>query len=115
VEHWAQLKLQYLADPDLSETYMTYAHAATWSPDDPRLVDLAHKMAAARLASRSEGGEIDFEELESAHPTTIALIADRFAAVSPAMGRLLELTEHEIRTWTASEQEALPQPAGLED
>ncbi len=101
VDHWAELKLQYLADPGLSATYIMLARAAAWSPDDPRLVDLAREMATARLAAYAEVGEIDYQELESANPTTVALIADRFAAVSPAMARLLKLAEHELRTRTS--------------
>ena len=51
VERLARIKLQKLADPDVRELYLTYAQAAAWHPDDPRLVDLAHRWAAARLAA----------------------------------------------------------------
>ena len=33
--------------------------------------------------------------------TTVALIADRFAATSPGFARLIELTEQQLRTFTA--------------
>jgi hypothetical protein len=101
VNHWAQFKLQDLADPDVRETYLMIARAASWSPDGSRLVELAHKWAAARLTAKSEVGEIDYQQLESANPTTIALIADRFAATSPGFARLTELTEQQLRNSTA--------------
>ena len=98
VDRWAQLKLQSLADPDVSERYLMVALAAAWSPDDPRLVNIAHHWAAARLAARSEVGEIDYQQLESLNPTTIALIADRFARTSPAFARLTELAQRLLST-----------------
>lgn len=93
VNRWAHLKLQNLADPDVRATYMVFARAAAWSPDHPRLVDLAERWTAARQAAKSEIGEIDYQGLESHNPTTVALITDRFAATSPAFARLAELAD----------------------
>ena len=61
--------------------------------DDSRLVNLAHQRAAARLAARSEVGEIGDQPLESVNRTTVALITDRFAATSPAFARLADFAQ----------------------
>ena len=113
VERWAQLKLQNLADPDVSERYLMIALAAAWSPDDPRLVDLAHHWAAARLAAKSEGGEIDYQQLESLNPTTIALVADRFARTSPAFARLTELAQQLLATADGKPRLRRDRPSGV--
>jgi DNA-binding transcriptional MerR regulator len=90
VNHWAEIKLQYLADPAGRETYLTYARAAAWSPDDPRIGELAHSFAADRRAAQAQDGEMDNQQLESLNPTTMALVTARLATSSPAFARLTE-------------------------
>jgi DNA-binding transcriptional MerR regulator len=110
VIHWAELKLEYLADPAGRDTYMMYAVAAAWSPDDPRLVELAHTFAEGRLAAQAEDAEIDYQQLESLNPTTIALVTDRFATTSPAFARLIELAQQNLDTTDAGKPQTSPRP-----
>lgn len=106
VDHWAKLKLQNLADPEVLDSYLVIGRASAWSPDDPRLVDLAHEWAAAQLAAKSEVSEIDYQQLESLNPTTVALITDRFAATSPAFTRLIQLVQQQLHTSSEPRSEA---------
>jgi DNA-binding transcriptional MerR regulator len=108
VTHWAELKLLYLADQAGRDTYMMYALAAAWSPDDPRLVDLARTLAEGRLAAKANDGETDYEQLESLNLTTIALVTDRFATTSPAFARLIELAQQQLHTSAAGKPQASP-------
>jgi DNA-binding transcriptional MerR regulator len=111
VTHWAELKLQYLAGPAGRDTYMMYALAATWSPDDPRLVDLARTLVESRLAAKAEDDEIDYQQLESLNPTTVALVSDRFATTSPAFARLIELAQQRLNTSATVKSRPSPRPS----
>lgn len=86
----AQAKLKDLTDPAVLDLYLAYARAAAWHPDDPRLAELAHQWTAARQARPATTTTVS--------PTTLALLADRFADTSPAFARLLELTGHQLPT-----------------
>jgi DNA-binding transcriptional MerR regulator len=97
VNRLAQSKLRQLADPDVRDKYLMYARAATWSPDDPRLAELADEWAADRRTAQSRASEIDDQWLQSAKPATIALIADHVAATSPALAHLTDLARRRER------------------
>lgn len=104
VAGWATLKLQKMADPDFREGYLMCVRAAAWSPDDPRLVELA-----ARLAARIEASDFDQLQLGTENPTTVALIADRFSEIAPSLGRLNELVHQRLRPSPAARPEvAIP-------
>lgn len=92
VARWAQLKQQNLTDPKARSAYLDWARASMWDPDDPRLDDMA-----ARLAAEVDLDQIDYRTLEAQAKATQALIIDRFNQTSPGLARLAGLFSQYVR------------------
>lgn len=86
VADWARLKRKNLTDPRVLSDYREWVDAAMWDPADPRLDELA-----ARLAATLDLSQIDYSALESRSQSTQALIIDRFSRTAPGLARLAEL------------------------
>lgn len=83
---WAAEKLDALEDPGFQAIYLDYDAAYDWSPDDPRLPELAdraHRWLVDRRGSGREGAVPD--------PAAAELAATSTGAMSPAWIRLAEL------------------------
>lgn len=84
---WAADKLAAIEEPSFQSLYRDYDAAFDWSPDDPRLPELA---ARTRRWVESRGPEVGASPPPD--PTITRLAAASVSAYSPAWTRLAELT-----------------------
>ncbi len=89
---WAADKLDAVADAEFGAIYRDYDTAFDWSPDDPRLPELAER-TARWLAARETGAGRTTPAID---PNLIRLVNECFAVTSPAWDRLGRLGR---RTW----------------
>jgi DNA-binding transcriptional MerR regulator len=87
---WIADKLDAIRDPEFRAIYLDYDAAFDWSPDDPRLSDLAERTlrwVANRQAAKTgaPGPGLD--------PTIAQLISTSATPSSPSMDRLAEITK----------------------
>ncbi|MDF2710196.1 MAG: MerR family transcriptional regulator [Nonomuraea muscovyensis] len=97
VPEWTARKGEQLADAALIDFYLTLSQALGWTADDPRLVELADRMAAYITRTADERGEdyLDDADIESPFVTLMDTLA--FDTAPPAR-RLIELLKE--RGWT---------------
>jgi DNA-binding transcriptional MerR regulator len=84
---WAEEKLEALADPEFREIYLACDEAFSWDPADPRLEQLAQRMATWS-ARKQPGSEPPPDDL----PPVAALMSAQVATVSPAWHKLTKLS-----------------------
>lgn len=92
-------KVRQLEDPEVVGLYREFAALADWEPDDPRLVDLADRLAAqvdaAVAAGEYDPGDPVFD------PGVVDLLDAAFLSVSPVTRRLAALMrERGWEGWT---------------
>jgi DNA-binding transcriptional MerR regulator len=98
---WLADKRDAIGDPEFRAIYLKYDAAFDWSPDDPRLYELAARSERwiAHRSSRPKGGE------RSVQDATIAqLVAASVGTSSPAWDRLTEIAKQR--------KEVKPRPRG---
>ncbi|WP_369178426.1 ATP-binding cassette domain-containing protein [Streptomyces mutabilis] len=113
VPEWMARKLQQLADPQIVDFYVTLGEALDRPDDDPRLVELADKLAAYITQVADEQGEwyVDDTGIES----PFAELRDTHVFDTlPSARRLVELlSERGWTGWTKLERVNPPRgPAG---
>ncbi|MDQ6791456.1 MAG: MerR family transcriptional regulator [Candidatus Dormibacteraeota bacterium] len=86
-------KRDAFSDPEFRAIYLEYDAAFEWSPDDPRLYELADRTVRwlAAQISGSEGEERPFRD-----PTIAQLLATSTGVSSPAWDRLTEIAEERM-------------------
>lgn len=97
VPELASRKREQLADRRLADFYLTFGRALDWSADDPRLAELADRVAAYLTRTADERGEDHVGDIGVAAPLVALMDALAFEAAPPAR-RLIELLEE--RGWT---------------
>jgi DNA-binding transcriptional MerR regulator len=87
---WIADKRKALGDPEFRAIYLEYDAAFNWSPDDPRLNELAERVRRwiASRRSRFERGE-GIVQVQA--PDISRLVATTVGASSPAWARLTEI------------------------
>ncbi|MGV9543041.1 MerR family transcriptional regulator [Nocardia beijingensis] len=86
---WAADKLDAIGDPHFRAIYLEYDAAFDWSPDDPRLVDLADR-TRRWIAGRRTGAGRTTPPLD---PGLIRLVNDSVGITSPAWERLTRIAQ----------------------
>ncbi|MEV4033856.1 MerR family transcriptional regulator [Streptomyces umbrinus] len=97
VPEWVARKREQLADPQLVDFYLTLGQALDRADDDPRLVELADKLAAyiTRMADEQGEGYLDDADIE---PPFVKLMDTLAFDTAPPARRLIELLKE--RGWT---------------
>ncbi|MEU6829847.1 MerR family transcriptional regulator [Nocardia beijingensis] len=86
---WAADKLDAIDDPRFRAIYLDYDAAFDWSPDDPRLVDLADR-TRRWIAGRRTGAGRTTPPLD---PGLIRLVNDSVGITSPAWEQLTRIAQ----------------------
>ncbi|MBE1488584.1 MerR family transcriptional regulator [Plantactinospora soyae] len=96
VPEWMARKREQLADPQLVDFYLTLGQALDRADDDPRLVELADKLAAYITRMADERGEnyVDDTDIE---PPLVKLMDTLAFDTAPPARRLIELLKE--RGW----------------
>ncbi|MGI3223121.1 MerR family transcriptional regulator [Streptomyces sp. GTA36] len=94
---WVARKREQLADPQLVDFYLTLGQALDRADDDPRLVELADKLAAyiTRMADEQGEGYVGDADIE---PPFVKLMDTLAFDTAPPARRLIELLKE--RGWT---------------
>ncbi|MGW0655398.1 MerR family transcriptional regulator [Streptomyces umbrinus] len=97
VPEWVARKREQLADPQLVDFYLTLGQALDRADDDPRLVELADKLAAyiTRMADEQGEGYVGDADIE---PPFVKLMDTLAFDTAPPARRLIELLKE--RGWT---------------
>ena len=97
VAEWMGFKHEQLDRPSLQRMYLEFDRARDWSPDDPRLGEVADTAIALFQELTAENPEVaeDDADLEEG---VVDLLDDKMIESSPAWRRVLELIEE--RGWT---------------
>ncbi|TDC21060.1 MerR family transcriptional regulator [Streptomyces sp. 8K308] len=116
VPEWVARKRERMADPEFVDFYRTLGQALDRSDDDPRLVELADRVAAYLTRMADERGEeyVDDTDIE---PPLVRLMDTLAFDTVPSARRLIELLRRRGWTgWTRLERvtpargEAFPAP-----
>jgi hypothetical protein len=97
VPQWVARKREQIADPQLVDFYLTLGRALDWSAEDPRLVELADKLAAYITRMAEEQGE-DYVDVAGVDPPFVQLMDDLAFDSAPPARRLIDLLKE--RGWT---------------
>jgi hypothetical protein len=90
-------------DPELTDLYRLLGTAPQWSPDDPRVVDLADLVERLRIRA-VQNGDIEVGDGDQADPL-VALLDAAMTESAPVARRLLAILEERgWRGWTRLEQ-----------
>lgn len=89
IESWMDDKFADLDDPDFVSFALGMDRAFDWSPDDPRLVELADEIAAYLKRYFDEHGDLGTEQVLD--NTVVEMIDGLVLTSSPAWERLMEL------------------------
>ncbi|RKN45670.1 MerR family transcriptional regulator [Streptomyces hoynatensis] len=108
VREWVARKQEQLAGSGLVDFYLTLGQALDRTGDDPRLVELADKLADYLSRIAEEQGERYVDDADIAPPLATLMDALAFDTVPPAR-RLIELLEQ--RGWTGWTRLTRVQPA----
>lgn len=101
IPEWMARKREQIADPELIDFYLTLGQALDWTADDPRLVELADRMAAYITRMADERGEDYVDDTETdtdIEPPFVELGDTLVYDTAPPARRLIELLEN--RGWT---------------
>jgi len=104
IESFIAEKHRYLdEDPDLTQLYRLVGSAPEWSPDDPRVVELADLVERLRIRA-VQSGEVEIGGIDRADPLT-ALLDAAMRESAPVARRLLAILEERgWRGWTQLEK-----------
>jgi DNA-binding transcriptional MerR regulator len=96
---WIAEKCDAIHDPEFRAIYIDYDRAFDWSPDDPRLAELAERSVRWLFNRRRK-----FEQGErlALDPAIAQLVATSGDVSSPAWDRLTELARGMERAWLAA-------------
>ncbi|MGN9846357.1 MerR family transcriptional regulator [Nonomuraea sp. H19] len=97
VPEWMARKREQIADPQLIDFYLTLGQALDRTDDDPRLVELADKLAAYITRMADEQGE-DYVDDADIEPPFVRLMDTLAFDTAPPARRLIELLKK--RGWT---------------
>ncbi|MGV9325077.1 MerR family transcriptional regulator [Streptosporangium sandarakinum] len=97
VPEWMARKREQIDDPQLVDFYLTLSQALDRADDDPRLVELADRLAAYITRMADERGEDYVDDTDIEPPLVKLMDTLAFATVPPAR-RLIELLQQ--RGWT---------------
>jgi DNA-binding transcriptional MerR regulator len=97
VPEWMARKREQIADPQLIDFYLTLGQALDRTDDDPRLVELADKLAAYITQMADEQGE-DYVDDADIEPPFVKLMDTLAFDTAPPARRLIELLKK--RGWT---------------
>ncbi|MFI7537834.1 MerR family transcriptional regulator [Streptosporangium sp. NPDC049376] len=97
VPEWMARKRRQLDDPRLVDFYLILGQALDRADDDPRLIELADKLAAYLTRMADERGEDYVDDIDIELPLVKLMDTLAFATVPPAR-RLIELLKQ--RGWT---------------
>lgn len=90
-------------DPDMTRLYRLLSSAPDWSPDDPRVVELADIIEQLRIRA-VESGEAEIGDADASDPFA-ALLDAAMAESAPVARRLLAILEQRgWRGWTRLER-----------
>ncbi len=92
VREWLAEKLTHLRDPVMAPLLGAYYQAFDWSPDDPRLEDIARRLVALAAAHAANAAET----AEPSTETAAALISMHLEHASPAWERINELCNEKL-------------------
>ncbi|MEQ4725740.1 MerR family transcriptional regulator [Nonomuraea sp. B19D2] len=97
IPEWVARKREQLADPQLIDFYLTLGQALDRTDDDPRLVELADKLAPyiTRMADEQGDDYVDDADIE---PPFVKLMDTLAFDAAPPARRLIELLKQ--RGWT---------------
>ncbi|MGP3977887.1 MerR family transcriptional regulator [Streptomyces sp. 8N114] len=96
VQEWVARKREQIADPQLIDFYLTLGQALDRTDDDPRLVELATKLAAYISQMADEQGE-DYVDDADIEPPFVKLMDTLAFDTAPPARRLIELLKQ--RGW----------------
>lgn len=97
VPEWMARKREQVADPQLIDLYLTLGQALDRTDEDPRLVELADKLAAYITQMADEQGE-DYVGDVDVEPPFVKLMDTLAFDTAPPARRLIELLKE--RGWT---------------
>jgi DNA-binding transcriptional MerR regulator len=99
---YMELKRQQLQDPGTIELYREMAEMITWAPDDPRLDEMAERIAVALEKDDVEG----WESLDTVMTDDLADLLDSvfLNSVPVARGLMRRLEQRGWRGWTRLER-----------
>ncbi|TDB78301.1 MerR family transcriptional regulator [Micromonospora sp. KC723] len=97
VPEWIARKREQLADPQLTDFFLTLSQALDRTADDPPLVELAEKLAAYLTRLAEEEGE-DYVDDTDIEPPLVKLMDELAFDTVPGARRLIELLRK--RGWT---------------
>ncbi|MFI6505440.1 MerR family transcriptional regulator [Nonomuraea typhae] len=101
---WAARKREQIADPGLVDFYLTLSQALDWAGDDPRLMELADRLAAYITRLADERGDDYVADVDLELPFVKLMDTVAFEAAPPAR-RLIELLkERGWAGWTKLER-----------
>ncbi|MFF3780271.1 MerR family transcriptional regulator [Streptomyces sp. NPDC001933] len=104
VPEWMARKREQIADPQIIDFYLTLSQALDRTDDDPRLVELADKLAAYITQTASEQGEFYVDDTDIEPPFAQLLDTHVFDTLPPSR-RLIELlTKRGWTGWTKLER-----------
>lgn len=99
----AEKHRQLDGDPDMTRLYRLLSSAPDWSPDDPRVVELADIVEQLRIRA-VESGEVEIGDADASDPFATLLDA-AMAESAPVARRLLAILEERgWRGWTRLER-----------
>ena len=93
---WIALKHEQLEDPEVAELYQLFGDLIEWQPDDPRLPDVADRLAAS--ISKGAGDLEEYGPDDTVADEVVELLDSFFVAAVPAAQRLMQLLEE--RGWS---------------
>ncbi|WP_067889667.1 MerR family transcriptional regulator [Nocardia vaccinii] len=94
---WIADKLDAIDDPQFRAIYLDYDAAFDWSPDDPRLMDLADRTRRWQTA-RHTGADRTTPALD---PKLTRLVSESVGITSPAWERLAEIAQKGVAVVSA--------------
>ncbi|MEU6189109.1 MerR family transcriptional regulator [Nocardia sp. NPDC047038] len=86
---WVADKLDAIDDPRFRAIYLDYDAAFDWSPDDPRLVDLADRTRRWIIGRRTGAGRTT----PALDPKLVRLVNESVGVTSPAWERLTKIAQ----------------------
>lgn len=92
---WMALKREQIEDPEVVELYQRLDEAIDWQPDDPRLPDLADRLAALNATSDDW---VEHAPDDAMAGELVELLDSYFVDAVPVARRLMQLLEE--RGWT---------------
>jgi hypothetical protein len=92
---WIALKREEIEDPEVVALYQRLDEAIDWQPDDPRLPELADRLAAS-ISKADNWDEYAADDVMAVE--TVELLDSFFVDAVPVAGRLMQLLEE--RGWS---------------